>query len=92
MVSCGFFRTLKYILRFHKIYGISSQDKKLFDCQGGVHSMESVNYKRIPIWPFLKFVEYLYGIYVHIYRLWGPPNLLYNGYRELFPGGKAAGA
>jgi hypothetical protein len=25
-------------------------------------------------------------------RLWGPPNLLYNGYRELFPGGKAAGA
>jgi hypothetical protein len=24
--------------------------------------------------------------------LWGPPNLLYNGYRELFPGGKAAGA
>jgi hypothetical protein len=25
-------------------------------------------------------------------RLWGPPNLLYNGYQELFPGGKAAGA
>jgi hypothetical protein len=25
-------------------------------------------------------------------RLWGPTNLLYNGYRELFPGGKAAGA
>jgi hypothetical protein len=25
-------------------------------------------------------------------RLWGPPNPLYNGYRELFPGGKAAGA
>jgi hypothetical protein len=25
-------------------------------------------------------------------RLWGPPNLLYNGYRRLFPGGKAAGA
>jgi hypothetical protein len=25
-------------------------------------------------------------------RLWGPPNLLYNGYRELFPGCKAAGA
>jgi hypothetical protein len=25
-------------------------------------------------------------------RLWGPPNLPYNGYRELFPGGKAAGA
>jgi hypothetical protein len=25
-------------------------------------------------------------------RLWGPPNLLYNGYRELFPGYKAAGA
>jgi hypothetical protein len=25
-------------------------------------------------------------------RLWGPPNLLHNGYRELFPGGKAAGA
>jgi hypothetical protein len=25
-------------------------------------------------------------------RLWGPPNLLYNGYRELFPGGKAAEA
>jgi hypothetical protein len=25
-------------------------------------------------------------------RLWGPPNLLYKGYRELFPGGKAAGA
>jgi hypothetical protein len=25
-------------------------------------------------------------------RLWGPPNLIYNGYRELFPGGKAAGA
>jgi hypothetical protein len=25
-------------------------------------------------------------------RLWGPPNLLYNGYGELFPGGKAAGA
>jgi hypothetical protein len=24
--------------------------------------------------------------------LWGPPNFLYNGYRELFPGGKAAGA
>jgi hypothetical protein len=24
-------------------------------------------------------------------RLWGPPNLLYNEYRELFPGGKAAG-
>jgi hypothetical protein len=25
-------------------------------------------------------------------RLWGPPNLLYNGYRELFLGGKVAGA
>jgi hypothetical protein len=25
-------------------------------------------------------------------RLWGPSNLLYNGYRELFPGGKADGA
>jgi hypothetical protein len=25
-------------------------------------------------------------------RLWGPPNPLYNGYRGLFPGGKAAGA
>jgi hypothetical protein len=25
-------------------------------------------------------------------RLWGPPNLLYNGYLEIFPGGKAAGA
>jgi hypothetical protein len=24
--------------------------------------------------------------------LWGPPNLLYNGYRWLFPRGKAAGA
>jgi hypothetical protein len=24
-------------------------------------------------------------------RPWGPPNLLYNGYR-VFPGGKAAGA
>jgi hypothetical protein len=25
-------------------------------------------------------------------RLWGPPNLLYNGYGGFFPGGKAAGA
>jgi hypothetical protein len=25
------------------------------------------------------------------YRPWGPPSLLYNGYR-VFPGGKAAGA
>jgi hypothetical protein len=25
-------------------------------------------------------------------RLWGPPNLLYDGYWGLFPGGKAAGA
>jgi hypothetical protein len=25
-------------------------------------------------------------------RLWGPPNFLYNGFRDLFPGGKAAGA
>jgi hypothetical protein len=25
-------------------------------------------------------------------RFCGPPNLLYNGYRDLFPGGKAAGA
>jgi hypothetical protein len=25
-------------------------------------------------------------------RLWGPPNLLSNGYRESFPGGKAARA
>jgi hypothetical protein len=25
-------------------------------------------------------------------RLWGPPNLLYNGYLELFPWGNAAGA
>jgi pyruvate-formate lyase len=24
-------------------------------------------------------------------RLWGPPNPLFNGYRELFPRGKAAG-
>jgi hypothetical protein len=24
--------------------------------------------------------------------LWGPPNLLYNGFWDLFPGGKAAGA
>jgi hypothetical protein len=24
-------------------------------------------------------------------RLWGPPNLLYNGYRGLFAEGKAAG-
>jgi hypothetical protein len=24
-------------------------------------------------------------------RLWGPPNLLYNGYQDLFPGGKVAG-
>ena len=27
----------------------------------------------------------------HPDRLWGPPSLLYNGYR-VFPGGKAAGA
>jgi hypothetical protein len=25
-------------------------------------------------------------------RLWDPPNILYNGSRGLFPGGKAAGA
>jgi hypothetical protein len=25
-------------------------------------------------------------------RLWGPPNLLFNGYRDSFPGTKAAGA
>jgi hypothetical protein len=25
-------------------------------------------------------------------RLWDPPSLLSNGYREVFPGGKAAGA
>ena len=48
----------------------------------------------------LQFFSYMFRLFRAIFRLnfrtrqdhpWGPPSLLYNGYR-VFPGGKAAGA
>jgi hypothetical protein len=40
---------------------------------------------RVPVWSKIFSTPRLPD------RLWGPPNLLPNGYRGSFPGGKAAG-
>jgi hypothetical protein len=43
-------------------------------------------YASVPYWNFFLFLNFLLALL--FYRLWGPPSLLYSGYRGSFPRGR----